>query len=114
MSLGDALDAKALDRRIRMERKVSTRDAFGGEVISYTLRAEVFASVFNQRGREAFLAQQMTPLADIEFRIRWRSDVVETDRVVHDGKVYDIQYIAEMGRRRKLRILAKLPGSQGT
>jgi hypothetical protein len=40
--------------------------------------------------------------------------VAATDRVVHDGQAYDIQYTAEMGRRRRLRIVAKLPGDHPT
>lgn len=112
--IGDAVDARGMDRRVRIERKVSTRDAMGGEVISYALRATVWAMVIHTKGREAFLAAQVEPTADVEFRIRWRDDVVETDRIVHDGKNYDVQYIAEMGRRRRLRIVAKLPGSEPT
>lgn len=112
--IGDPVDARGLDRRIRIERKVSTRDSFGGENISYSLRAEVWASVIYTRGREAFLSAQPTPTSDIEFRCRWRSDVDLTDRVLYEGQPYDIQYLAEMGRRRKLRILAKTPGAQAT
>lgn len=108
--IGDPVDARGLDRQIRIERKVSARDGFGGETIAYQLRAEVWAAVIYTRGREAFLSGQPTPANDIEFRVRWRADVEETDRVVFEGKAYDIQYLAEMGRRRKLRILAKSPG----
>lgn len=112
--IGDAVDAQGQMRRIRIERKVSTPDAAGGEEISYTLRAEVHAAVIHQRGREAFLSAQVVPTADIEFRIRWRADVVETDRIVYEGKSYNIQYLAEMGRRRRLRIAAKLLGADAT
>ena len=112
--IGDAVDAQGQMRRIRIERQISTPDAAGGEEISYALRVEVNAAVIHQRGREAFLAAQITPMADIEFRIRWRNDVVETDRIVYDGKNYNIQYLAEMGRRRRLRITAKLLGSEAT
>jgi len=114
MSVGGNTDAAGFDRRIRIEHKVATRDAYGGEAISYALTAEVWAQVIHTRGREAYLAQQVTPSVDIEFRVRWRSDVQETDRIVYDGKHYDVQYLAEMGRRRKLRILARLPGSEVT
>jgi SPP1 family predicted phage head-tail adaptor len=110
--IGDNLDAQGLTRRVRIERQVVTHDAAGGDVISYVLRAEVNAAVLQTRGREAFLSAQVVPTADIEFRIRWRSDVVETDRVVYEGKNYNIQYLAEMGRRRRLRIAAKLLGAE--
>jgi len=112
--IGDPVDARGLDRRIRIERKVSGRDAMGGETISYTLRRQVWASVIYTRGREAYLSSQVTESTDIEFRVRWSADIAVTDRVVFDGTVYDIQYLAEMGRRRKLRILAKQPGATPT
>ncbi len=112
--IGDRTDAQGLDRRVRIERRVAVRDALGGEAVTYALRARVHAEVIHTRGREAFLNQQMQPTADIEFRIRWRNDVAQTDRVVHDGQAYDIQYLAEMGRRRRLRIVAKLPGDLPT
>jgi SPP1 family predicted phage head-tail adaptor len=113
VSKGDQVNAAAQSRQIRIERKVSTPDAHGGEATSYALRVTAWAQVMHLRGREALLAAQMVPAADIEFRIRWRTDVVETDRVVYGGQAYDIQYLAEMGRQRRLRILAKLPGDQG-
>ena len=114
MSAADYVSAQGMDRRVRIERRVVTRDEMGGEAVSYSLRAEVHAQVLRLRGREAVLAAQVTPTADIEFRVRWRDDVAQTDRVVHDGQAYDVQYLAEMGRRRKLRILAKLPGAEAT
>lgn len=114
MSTGDALDPRALDRRIRIERQVSAATELGGESISYTLRASVWAQVIHVRGREALLAQQVQPGVDIEFRIRWRDDVQLTDRIVYKGQHYDVQHLAEMGRQRRLRIQAKLPGAEAT
>jgi SPP1 family predicted phage head-tail adaptor len=112
--IGDAVDARGFDRRIKIERKVSGRDAMGGETISYVLRREMWASVIFTRGREAYLSSQVTEATDIEFRVRYKPDIEVTDRVVFDGTPYDIQYLAEMGRRRKLRILAKQPGATPT
>lgn len=111
---GDAVNAQSMDRRIRIERQTVTRDAYGGETFTYALRAEVSASVFHVRGREAFTGQQVTSAADVEFRLRWRPDVEQTDRIVFDGQAYDIVYIAEQGRRRQLRLLAKMPGAEPT
>jgi SPP1 family predicted phage head-tail adaptor len=45
----------------------------------------------------------------VRFWIRHRSDVVGTDRIVYEGVAYDIQHIAEIGRREGLDILVKLP-----
>jgi SPP1 family predicted phage head-tail adaptor len=62
--------------------------------------------------REQVLANQLTPVSQVTFRVRFRSDVVLTDRVVHDGVSYDIQHIAEVGRREGLDILVKMPSEE--
>ncbi len=113
MSVGGTLDAAALDRRIRIEQRTSTQGADGGEVVVWVLRVELWAQVMHTRGQEALMAQQHTADAEVEFRIRWRADVRQTDRIVYDSQNYDVQYLAEMGRRRKLRIVAKRPGGEG-
>lgn len=110
----DSLRAQSLRRRVRVERKVATRDAFGGEDISYALRAELYADVRPVSGREPLFAQQFQIGEAFEFRVRYRTDIEVTDRVVWKGERYDITALLEMGRNRVLRIIAKRPGADAT
>lgn len=110
----DTLYAQTLRRRIRVERKVATRDAFGGENISYVLRVELYADVRPVSGREPLLAQQFQVGEAFEFRVRYRTDIAPTDRVVWKGERYDITALLEQGRNRVLRIIAKRPGGEET
>lgn len=110
----DSLRAQALRRRIRIERKVATRDELGGEEYSFSLRAEVYAQVRYLTGRESLLANEMTATEQYEFIIRYRRDIEMTDRIVWKGQNYDIQSLAEQGRNVALRIIAKLPGGEVT
>lgn len=103
------MQAGKLDRKIRIERKVPSRDEFGAEIFTWSLLAEVWAQSIPVTGREYFTAAQFVPEASIKFRIRYRSDLEEADTIVYNGTRYDIQYIAEMGRREGLEILAKKP-----
>lgn len=101
--------AGSLDRVVRIERPATTRNTFGESVPSWTLVAEVPAQVIHLRGKELFAAQQVIPQAEIKVRIRWRSDVDESMRVVFDGMSYGIQHKAEIGRRAGLELLAQKP-----
>jgi SPP1 family predicted phage head-tail adaptor len=108
------LDAGQRDRKVTIQRKLSTPNGVGGEVITYETRCTPWARVRHLTGRELFLAQQVVAGAQVEFTIAYRADLAETDRVLWKGQAYDVQHLAEVGRNEDLRILAKLPGDRGT
>ena len=110
----DAIRAQSLRRKIVIQRKVSTPDSIGGETISYATRCQLHADVKPLAGRELLLAQQFAPSAQMSFLVRYRSDILETDRVIWKGEAYDIQYLMEMGRNVGLKILAKRPGAEAS
>jgi SPP1 family predicted phage head-tail adaptor len=110
----DSLRAQSFRRRVRIERKVATRDEIGGEDISYSPRTELYADVRPVSGREPFLAQQFQVGEAYEFRVRYRTDIEPTDRVVWKQEIYDITAVLEIGRNRGLRIIAKRPGADAT
>lgn len=110
----DALRAKALRRQITIEQKVATRDAMGGESYSYTTRCTCFAEVRPAGGKESLISAEMVAGETYEFRIRHRTDVAFTDRVVWKGQPLDIIALVEVGRNVALRIVAKAPGGKGT
>lgn len=98
------------DRRITFQRRTVTRDdSTGRDTVTWPDVATVWASKRELVGRELLLAQQIVPTAEVRFNIRWRSDLLTTDRIVCAGVTYDIQHMAELGRREDLDILAKLP-----
>lgn len=98
------------DRRITFQRRTVTRDTnTGRDTITWPDVATVWASKTELTGRELLLAQQMVATAEVRFNIRWRSDLLASDRISCEGKTYDIQHLAEIGRREDLDILAKLP-----
>lgn len=98
-----------LDRRIAIYVPVSTRDAEGGKIDTFGLLATVWAQKLDIKGQEIIEGGQVVARAEIEFRIRYRSDFDEKARVVFENINYDIVQIAEIGRRDGRRIFAKKP-----
>jgi SPP1 family predicted phage head-tail adaptor len=104
------IQAGKLDRRITIQERTAVQDGAGGETVTWVDRATVWAAKMDVSGREQLMAHQMVPTDLVRFRIRYRSDVAMTDRVVYDGVAYNIQHKAEIGRREGLELLATLPG----
>lgn len=99
--------AGALDRRIDLQhRALAVSDANGQRKASFTTYDTVWAEKRDQRAREFFAAQGTNVEKATRFLIRWRSDVLQTDRIVFDGLSYDVVQISEIGRQRGLEIFA--------
>lgn len=96
--------AGPLYRRAVLQSASSTQGSAGDAVVSYTTVATVWASKRDTRGRE-FLAAGTT-MAEIEtlITIRYRSDVRPRWRVQMDSRNYDIEGVAEIGRRDGLEL----------
>ena len=102
-----------MDRRIRIERPVSTQNDYGEAVPTWELVDLVWAEKVPLKGKELLAAQQIVPQAETMFRIRWRDDIKpnrdENMRIIEDEISYGIQHIAEIGRRDGLAILVQIP-----
>lgn len=99
--------AGALDRRVELMHRNLTRDATTGEqVVSYVTYATVWASKRDIRGREFFAAQQVNADVTTIWHLRYRSDVLVTDRIVEEGLPYSVTSIAEVGRKVGIEIQA--------
>lgn len=112
----DALLAQRLRRRIEVQRRRTppARDPDGGERHEYEHRCYLNAELLSMTGREAMLAQQMAPSAQLVFRVRYRTDIAMTDRVLWKGVVYEVVYAAEEGRNVALKLYVKRPGGEAS
>ena len=108
------LNAGLLNRRVTIQMRVASRDASGGVVETYTERATVWADARPMSGREVVAAGNLVASEMIEFTLRHRDDVEPTDRIVMDGRVFAIDYIAEIGLREGLRIVARRPAENAS
>lgn len=97
-----------LDRKITIQEPTTTYDSYGEPVESWSDLAIVWAEVRQQSAREMWESGKVSEV-EMMFRIRYRSGIDETCRVVYDGKNYDITgEPREIGRRDGLEIMGKV------
>jgi SPP1 family predicted phage head-tail adaptor len=94
-----------MDRRVTLESRTVTRGQDGSEAIVWTQVAEVWAQITPLRGQERYSAGAEQPEHDAMIRIRWRDNVSSGMRVVHSGRIWDIQSVLEVGRREGLDLM---------
>jgi SPP1 family predicted phage head-tail adaptor len=98
-----------LDRRITIQRATGAVDAFNEPVASWSSMMTVWAQKKDVSDRERFAAAETGAVITTRFTVRWSqqtADVSPKDRIVSDGRSYDIHGIKEIGRRRFLEITA--------
>lgn len=103
MNVGD------MDRRIELRHaSYATPDANGQRVATWaTAYATVWAKKEEISGREYFAAETKQAENTVRFRIRYRSDVLATDRITCEERDYEVIQTSEFGRRRELLIFAR-------
>lgn len=88
-----------LDRRIAIQQRSVTRDAYGGEVVTWVTFATVWARRRDLAGRELVMAQEQQAPRTVEYAIRYRAGVSPAMRVVEGSRTSVINGVLEVGRR---------------
>jgi SPP1 family predicted phage head-tail adaptor len=96
------------DRRIEIQHLVGSRNGYGENVQEWKQFCKMWASVNHKGGREGFYARQVVAEGVVVFKMRYRDDIRETMRIVHNERIYNINAIAEVGRKDWLEITAKM------
>lgn len=87
-----------MDRKIVIQRATVSRDAHGGEVLTWADYKTRWAEVRFQGGAEAQASNKETASLAVVFRFRHISDLTEKDRIVFNGSNHDIVGIIPEGR----------------
>ena len=95
-----------MDRFITIEEFTAVQDAFGQETKTWTEFASVWSEKIDIKSRERFSAAQDIAEETTRFRLRWLAGVTPKMRIISENKTYDIEGIAELGRRAGLEIVA--------
>lgn len=82
--------AGKLRHRVRIERQATVLDSFGQQSTGWTLVATVWAAVEPLSAREFAAASQAQSELSARITIRYRADLLASDRIVFRGKTYNI------------------------
>jgi SPP1 family predicted phage head-tail adaptor len=89
-----------LDRRITIQTFSETTDTFGQGVKSFSTLAQVWANVVEKVGREGEDGDMIASTKNVEFIIRYRTDVNEEMRISYNSNIYKIQAIQSADARK--------------
>ena len=98
--------AGKMDRWITIEQFTAVQDSYGQETETWTEFAKVWAEKVDIKARERFAAAQDIAEETTRFRLRWLAGITPKMRIVLDDKTFNIEGIAELGRRAGLEIVA--------
>lgn len=103
------MEAPKLDRKVTLRRATTAQDEYGEEITTWADLATVWASRRRASARETLAAAEVSAAITDVFEIRYDSawaDLSPMDRLVFEGRGYDIVSVDEIGRRQGLRIAA--------
>ena len=103
------MKAGKLDRRIDLHRATTVPNAFNEPVETFASFATVWASATPISDGERARAGEVFSSISMRFQIRYSttvSDLDTRDRVVFDGRVFDIVAVKEINRREGIEITA--------
>lgn len=90
--------AGPMDKYIKLEVETTSTNAVGTPVETYALLRYTFASIKYNRGGTEF-DEAAHPFTNIEFSVRWTSDINYKCRILYDSEYYKILYIENIGRK---------------
>lgn len=99
-----------LDRSIVIQANTPTQDGYGSPVDVWAkihTADTIAAGVRPVRGGVRYGTQQFVGEQISTFKIRWRDDVTTVNRIVYNGRNWDVLDVREVGRREGLEIDAK-------
>lgn len=94
--------AGKLDRIIEVQRLSRTVDDYGTETEAWTPVATLRAQLVQSSTEEFMNSFGSSAETATVFRIRYRDDLLTSDRVTYRGQSYDVKEIKELGRREGL------------
>jgi SPP1 family predicted phage head-tail adaptor len=96
-----------MNRRATFQRATVTFDSFGGEVETWGTLASVWIHRRDASAGESYKAQEVGGNLTMRFRIRYSSTVATLnprDRVLYNGRVFNITGVREKQRNRWLEV----------
>ena len=99
--------AGKLNYYVELQSQSTAQDAAGEEVESFATLANVWAERMSRKVSERYIDDQFSGKRSSVWRIRYRSDVDNLDRLVYNSVNYDIIGVYEEGKERDLIIVTE-------
>jgi SPP1 family predicted phage head-tail adaptor len=96
--------AGKLDKTICIERAGTVVDDYGTPSQGWEEIATTKAQIIQSSTEEFMKSYGSDATRAVVFRIRWRADLIVTDRVTMQGQQFDVVEIKELGRRDGLEL----------
>lgn len=96
-----------LDRRVTLQYSVPTRDAAGGESLTWYEVATVWAEQAQVDGGRLYAAEAKHYESGLVYRIRHRTDVAAGQRLIHGDDMYEITAVEPIARRSRLELAVR-------
>lgn len=104
------MEAGRLNRRITLQRRSMAQDATGAPIETWHDLTTVWAEKVDMRGSERYTAAQTVAQLDTKFRIRFIRGITPVDRIVYEGRNFDVGGVLEIGMAEGLEFHAKARG----
>tara|TARA_R100000541_G_scaffold13076_1_gene21887 strand:- start:12813 stop:13142 length:330 start_codon:yes stop_codon:yes gene_type:complete len=102
----------ALDRRVRIQKPITTANDYGELVATYSVYATVWAAIERKPfAREAVSGEQNISFQSVTFIIRYSDDVsilTPSHQISYKGDIYNVLGVQEVGRNEQLRVVTEL------
>ncbi len=99
------MNAGKLDQRVTVERFTSTVDDWGTPIESWAPLFTCWAAVEPLVGREYIAAQALQSEVTTRIRMRFRPWMTPQDRIVHEGRVYEIESVIDYRSQHREHVL---------
>ncbi len=94
-----------LRERITLESRQTTRDAVGGEDVTWRHEDDTWAAIDAISGREANVASQLAAVTSLAVVLRARTDVQATWRVRWGDRVLSVEAVLPSARKDRTTLL---------
>lgn len=84
--------------RVTIQYKSVVRDSVGGETVTWTDEATVWASINALRGREYFASQQIQGEATHKIEMWYRKGLTPDKRLKEGNRIFDIKQVIPSGQ----------------
>jgi SPP1 family predicted phage head-tail adaptor len=99
MKIGD------LDTPLILFNKTTSTDAFGQRVETFVKAGTMWAKRFDRNAGEITVGDRVVQVLRTEFTIRHNANVTEMSRIKHDGKMYRVDGVLVIGRKRWMKLI---------